>query len=89
MLTSLTKAKLAALIPQLSEALPPAADLKASFGSFHEGVEQGANNDLLYTRRLEFISSVIPPGDYAEYRRFMSEVVRADRMQVVLRRQGK
>jgi hypothetical protein len=71
------------------EAFPAPSDLKRSFGTFHEGVLQGADGTLLFERRLEFASSTIPPGEYAEYRSFMAEVVKADRMQVVLRRERK
>ncbi|MCU7497588.1 MAG: hypothetical protein HF311_19105, partial [Ignavibacteria bacterium] len=39
---------------------------------------------LIYTRRLEIKSYAVDAKDYAEYRKFISSVVKSDRAQVVL-----
>lgn len=66
------------------EALPGETNLKTSFGSFSSQTRKTDPSTLIYTRRLEINSYAIDAKYYAEYRKFISEIVKSDRAQVVL-----
>ncbi len=69
-----------------TESLPKPVELNAPFGSFRAGIRVVGDSVLLYTRALEFPQRTIPAEQYQEYRKFMMDVVRADKMQAVLKR---
>ncbi|MGE5354309.1 MAG: DUF3857 domain-containing protein [Acidobacteriota bacterium] len=66
------------------EALPGETLLKTSFGNFSSQTRKIDSSSLIYTRSLEIKSYAIDAKYYAEYRKFISEVVKSDRAQVVL-----
>ncbi|MCU7503470.1 MAG: DUF3857 domain-containing protein [Ignavibacteria bacterium] len=66
------------------EAMPEVTELKTPFGSFSSKTVQTDPSTLIYTRRLEIKSYAVDAKDYAEYRKFISSVVKSDRAQVVL-----
>jgi transglutaminase-like putative cysteine protease len=66
------------------EAFPNEMNLSASFGSFSSRVSKNGDDKILYIRSLEVKDYEIPAGNYNEYRKFFSDVVKADRSQVVL-----
>ncbi len=73
-------------IPRLyaCEALPKEQRLEAAVGSFRSRTVQRDDSTLVFTRVLEIRGTDFPPQAYAEYRKFMSDIVVADRAQVAL-----
>ncbi|HUI63577.1 MAG TPA: hypothetical protein VL126_01955, partial [Bacteroidota bacterium] len=69
-----------------SEALPGAAVLTAPFGSFRSSALALSDTAILFTRRIEIRSTLIPATDYHEYVKFRQAVARSDKAQVVLTR---
>lgn len=67
-----------------AEALPHPVTLTSSFGSFSSSTVALGDTALVFRRRLEVDNRVIPAEHYGEYRKFFSDVVKADRAQVVL-----
>ncbi len=67
------------------ESLPAAITMRASFGTFQSSSVAVGDSAILYTRRLDILTSEIAPDRYPEYVKFMTEVVKADRAQAVLR----
>jgi hypothetical protein len=65
------------------EAAPPVAALETPFGSYHASTSL-RDGVLEYVRRLEIRASSLPVGQYDAYRKFITEVVKADNAQVVL-----
>lgn len=66
------------------EALPEEMNLNTDFGQFSARTQKVDDSTLLYTRSLEISDYLIRADKYAEYRKFMSSVVKSDRAQVVL-----
>jgi len=66
------------------EATPVEMNLSSSFGSFSSRTVADGDGNLLYVRSLEIKVYEIPAENYNEYRKFFSDVVNADRSQVVL-----
>ncbi len=66
------------------EAVPAEVSLETTFGSFISTTQVNEDNSLTFKRRLEIKDYSIPPEDYPEYSKFFSEIVKADRAQVVL-----
>ena len=66
------------------EALPSDVQLTSSFGAFSSKTKSLSDTILIYTRSLEIKDYEIPAKNYQEYRKFFSDVVKADRAQVVL-----
>ena len=66
------------------EALPDEMNLVSSFGNFISKVSRYKEGEILYIRSLEIKKYEIPAENYDEYRKFFSDVVKADRSQVVL-----
>ena len=66
------------------EAVPDEVKLTSSFGEFHSRTEKTTGNGLLYVRSLEIKNYSIPAENYDEYRKFFEDIVKADRVQVVL-----
>ena len=68
------------------EAVPAEVNMETSFGGFTSKDLINEDNSLTFVRRLEIKDYSIPPEDYMDYRNFFSEIVKADRAQVVLAR---
>ncbi len=66
------------------EAAPDPVVVEAPFGRYEARVEQPASGTLVYRRELTLTDPVLPPSQYAAYRLFVQQVVRADQMQAVL-----
>ena len=66
------------------EAVPDEMNLSSSFGNFSSRTIKDDDGNLLYVRSLEIKVYEIPAENYNEYRNFLSEVVKTDRLQVVL-----
>lgn len=66
------------------EAIPGEVKLKTSFGSFTSRTTAVSDSLIVFTRELEISDYSIPASNYAEYRKFFSDIVKADRAQVVL-----
>ncbi len=66
------------------EAFPDDVDLSSSFGSFKRKLVSISSTKILYIRSLQIKKYSIPAKDYEEYRKFFSNIVEADRAQVVL-----
>lgn len=67
-----------------AESIPAEVRLETSFGEFHAKTHALGDTILIYTRALEIREYSIPAEDYAKYRKFFSDIVKADRAQVVL-----
>jgi transglutaminase-like putative cysteine protease len=65
------------------EALPAEVNLKTSFGTYRAKC-QSDDDKIIYTRYYEINDYEIPAELYSEYRKFVSDIVKADRAQVVL-----
>jgi hypothetical protein len=61
------------------EAIPKAVNIETAFARFQSAVEQKDADKLIYTRRLELITTELPPEKYQEYRKFFQDVVLADK----------
>jgi hypothetical protein len=68
------------------EALPSSLALQTNFGSFHSSVRVVDSTSVVYVRDLNIQTSSIPPDRYAEYRKFFSDIAKADKGKVVLLR---
>ncbi|HTY58960.1 MAG TPA: DUF3857 domain-containing protein, partial [Bacteroidota bacterium] len=66
------------------ESLPKEIHLESAVGSFRTKTVQRNDSTLVYTRVLEIRGTEFPPEKYAEYRKFISGIVVADRAQVAL-----
>ena len=66
------------------EAVPKEIVLKSDFGEFLSSTQQLDKDKILFIRSLELKQNVIPAENYAEYQKFFSDIVRADKAQVVL-----
>lgn len=66
------------------EAFPQEIELKSDFGEFLSRTQQLDKDKILFIRSLELKQNVIPAENYTEYQKFFSEIVRADKSQVVL-----
>ncbi len=67
-----------------AESIPAEVRLQTPFGEFHSKTTALGDTALVYTRSLEIRVYSIPADHYAEYRKFFSDIVKADRAQVVL-----
>ncbi len=65
------------------EAAAPPVLIEKPFGSY-SGTSELRDGVLNYVRRLEILYSRLPAEQYAAYREFIGDVVKADRAQVVL-----
>jgi hypothetical protein len=68
----------------IPESIPSEVRLESSFGRFHAKTYVLGDTAIIYTRILEVRDYSIPAANYAEYRKFFSDIVKADRAQVVL-----
>jgi hypothetical protein len=66
------------------ETLPKEINVQSSFGSFITKTIANEDHTISYMRSLEMINYSIPPENYGEYIKFLTEVVNADKQQVVL-----
>lgn len=66
------------------ESIPTKVHLVSSFGQFSSKTYPLGDTAIVYTRSLEIQTYSIPPDHYTEYRKFFSDIVKADRAQVVL-----
>ena len=71
------------------ESLPSELNLQSSFGSFTEKTMPGKAGEIIYSRKLKIDSYEIPAENYDEYKNFFTEIVKADRTQVVLVKEEK
>lgn len=71
------------------ETLPAEVNIETSFGSFISKTLVEEENSLIFVRYLEIKNYSIPTEDYDKYREFFTEVVKADRAQVVLSAKNK
>jgi transglutaminase-like putative cysteine protease len=65
------------------EALPPEINLENTFGKYKAKCEIDGDR-IIYTRYYEISDYNIPASVYNEYRKFISDIVKADRTQIVL-----
>jgi hypothetical protein len=65
------------------EALPAAVQLIASFGTFESSSVAAGDSAIVFTRVLEIRTPILPAERYQEYQRFMKDIVKADKAQVV------
>ncbi len=66
------------------EALPSPVELDGPYASYSSRTERLGDTALVYTRRLERKTRIIPAEAYEEHRAFMTAVVKADKAQAVL-----
>ena len=66
------------------EAVPNEVNLETSFGSFNSKTFQSGDSVVIFQRRIEMKNYKIPAKKYSEYRKFWTEIVKADRENVVL-----
>lgn len=66
------------------EAFPKEMILKSAFGEFSSKTEQLDSDRILFIRSLEIKENTIPAENYKEYQSFFTDVVKADKSQVVL-----
>jgi hypothetical protein len=66
------------------EAFPEEVILETSFGRFESSTRLDDEGRLIFRRLLEMRETTIPAEEYAAFRSFFSDIVRADRGQVVL-----
>jgi hypothetical protein len=71
------------------EALPAPVNLDAPFGRFSSSLMATGDTTLLYVRSLEIRTAWIRPESSQEYVKFMNELVKADKAQVVVVRRKK
>ena len=73
-------------IPQdyMIESLPTEMNIHSSFGSFTEKSIPGDEGEIVFVRKLQVDNYEVPAENYNEYKKFFSDVVKADRGQVVL-----
>jgi transglutaminase-like putative cysteine protease len=69
-----------------AESVPTEVHLLSSFGEFHAKTLALGDTAIAYTRSFELREYFIPAKNYAEYRKFYTDVVKSDRAQVVLMR---
>ena len=67
-----------------AESLPPDLHVRSSFGDFQTKTIALGDTAIVYTRSFEIREYSIPAKNYAEFRKFYADVVKADRAQVVL-----
>ena len=70
------------------EMLPKETMLNSSFGEFVSKTELNTDGKIVFTRSLKIEEYEISADSYPEYKNFFSEIVKADRMQVVLVRKN-
>lgn len=61
------------------ESLPQPVSVDATFARYAAEARVITPQELLYVRRLEVIATELPPGKFADYRAFWSQVVKADK----------
>ena len=66
------------------EAMPNEMNLSSSFGNFSTKTIKNEDGSILYTRSLEIKDYKIPAKNYDAYRKFLTDIVKADRTNVVL-----
>lgn len=66
------------------EMLPPETHIMSSFGEFFSKSELNNDGKIVFTRSSTINKYSIPSNVYSEYRKFFSDIVKADKMQVVL-----
>jgi hypothetical protein len=66
------------------EQLPEPCRIFTEFGSYSSEVLQDENR-IVFTRRIESWSGIFPPEQYAGYYAYVSEMMRSDGQQVVLK----
>lgn len=71
------------------ESSPAKTDLQSSFGEFHSQTIVRGDTAILYIRSQEIRTYSIPAQNYAEYKKFLSDIVKADKAQVVLVRKNR
>jgi hypothetical protein len=68
-----------------AEELPPKAVLAGPYGSYESSYEV-AGRSVVRHRRFMLTPGIVPVGAYHEFQKFLSDVAKADRTAVVLRR---
>jgi hypothetical protein len=68
------------------ESIPHETNSDAPFASYSIKILPMADTAIVYVRRMEIKQSTIPAEQYNEYRNFISDIVKADRAQVVLKK---
>ncbi|MDP4197182.1 MAG: DUF3857 domain-containing transglutaminase family protein [Bacteroidota bacterium] len=66
------------------EAIPKEVTLSSSFAGFSSKAISLDNSTILFVRSLKVRNYSVPANNYSEYRKFFSDVVKADRAQIVL-----
>jgi hypothetical protein len=70
------------------ESIPKEIHFKTSFGEYYSRTVAINDTAIIYQRSMEIHDYSIPAEKYAEYRQFYSDIVKADRAQVVLVRKN-
>jgi hypothetical protein len=65
------------------EALPSGVNITADFGDYKAAVKLTNDSTLMYIRSMKIGAYEIPAAKYKEYRKFCSDIAKADRMQAV------
>jgi len=71
------------------EAVPKETNIQSSFGNFTSRTIKNDDSTIIFFRSLEIKDYQIPAENYTEYRNFFSDVVKADKQQVVLVKESK
>ena len=66
------------------ETVPNNVAVNFPFGKFYSKTTVINNKSILYERYLEINNYIIPPEEYNEYRRFIQQIVAADRAKAIL-----
>jgi hypothetical protein len=65
--------------------LPPKTSLAGRYGSYESSFEWNGRSVIRH-RRLTLAPGIVPVGAYADFQGFLSDVAKADRTAVVLRK---
>ncbi|HEY6951110.1 MAG TPA: DUF3857 and transglutaminase domain-containing protein, partial [Bacteroidota bacterium] len=71
-----------------TESIPARVSLQSPFATFTSVLSASGDSLLTYVRTLEVTRYTIPADQYKEYRKFFTDVAKAERAQVVLIKQG-
>jgi len=66
------------------ETVPGSININTSFGEFSSKTLVDADSKIVFVRKIKINDYSIPAEKYTEYRNFFSNVVKADRAQVIL-----
>ncbi|MFO7446834.1 MAG: hypothetical protein R6W90_10740, partial [Ignavibacteriaceae bacterium] len=71
------------------ESIPTEVNLETSFAEYTSKAVADGDSVIIHVRKLEVKEYSVPAENYPEYRKFFSEVVKADKNQIVLIRKNK